>query len=121
MRRSAGTGGDTLLLAERLSSFFPCVGGALGAYVFAIQAAAHWGEPVKSAFDLYLPSLSAALDFDLPSNELKEQQEFCLTWTSQFRHRKFASVKQFAKASKKPTVRGRSTMTGKAAISLFKK
>lgn len=39
---------------------------AFFAYSFAIDRALEWGDLVKSAFDLYLPSLAKTLGYDLP-------------------------------------------------------
>lgn len=44
------------------------------AYTFARNAAAEWGNWVKSAFDLYLPDLRAKLEF-VPAATKKEERE----------------------------------------------
>lgn len=52
-------------------------------YLAAVSTAIAWGETVKSAFDLYLPSLATALGYALPATTA-ERRRFWEEWASQF-------------------------------------
>jgi hypothetical protein len=67
-----------------LGSIFFAILIASGCYVVAISAAERWGDYVKGAFDLYLPTLAQSLGVSLPDTVL-EQRNYWNRWSTQFR------------------------------------
>lgn len=53
-------------------------------YEIAVSSASRWGDMVKGAFDLYLPTLATTLGYELPAS-LDAQKHFWQEWSFQFR------------------------------------
>jgi hypothetical protein len=62
--------GSLLFLAVAVAALLV----ALIAYDWSISAVVAWGELVRTAFDLYLPALAAALGFQLPRTRINRMR-----------------------------------------------
>lgn len=96
-------------------------------YLAAVSSAIGWGEIVKSAFDLYLPTLANAMGYELPET-LEERRRFWDALAGQFRSQEPISpekwlttssrsveAKQFAAAQEESDVKDENTDSADAA------